>query len=184
MDRTVNFYNQQLDTGISADELEANLKFISWTRGLKQTFATGTKLTLETDKIRKSVYRPYFQNYLYFNKFLNEMQLKMPYLFPSNDSKNLVISVSGVGASKGFSTLIMDKVFCLDTIEKGQGFPLYIYEEIIEEKSVAAGDLFDNSIDLTVSETKYRRKDGISDEGLQHFQTAYPNEQISKEDIF
>ncbi len=44
--------------------------------------------------------------------------------------------------------------------------------------------MFDNSLDLTVSETKYERTDGISDEGLQHFQTAYPTETITKEDIF
>ena len=62
--------------------------------------------------------------------------------------------------------------------------PLYIYEEAIEEKSVSSGDLFDSPLDLTVTETKYERKDGISDEGLQHFQTAYPSEQITKEDIF
>ena len=37
---------------------------------------------------------------------------------------------------------------------------------------------------MTISETKYERKDGLSDEGLQHFQTAYPSEQITKEDIF
>lgn len=45
------------------------------------------------------------------------------------------------------------------------------------KKKCRAGNLFDNSLDLTISETKYQRKDGISDEGLQHFQTAYPSEQ-------
>ena len=66
----------------------------------------------------------------------------------------------------------------------GQGFPLYLYEEITQEKSVGSGDLFDESRDLTVTETKYERKDGISDEGLQHFQTAFPSEQITTENIF
>ena len=55
---------------------------------------------------------------------------------------------------------------------------------MINEKGVSSGDLFDTSLDLTMSETKYERKDGISDEGLLHFQTAYPSEQITKEDIF
>lgn len=31
---------------------------------------------------------------------------------------------------------------------------------------------------------KYRVKDGISDQGLEHFQNAYPGEQICKEDVF
>jgi len=47
------------------------------------------------------------------------------------------------------------------------------------------GDLFNTSSENQQSEQpKLVRKDGISNEGLQHFQTAYPNEQISKEDIF
>src|SRR5690606_38722049 len=57
-------------------------------------------------------------------------------------------------------------------------------EEVTQNNKVGSSDLFESSLDLTVSETKYQRKDGISDEGLQHFQTAYPNEQITKEDIF
>jgi predicted helicase len=72
----------------------------------------------------------------------------------------------------------------LQIVDNTQCFPLYIYEEISKDKSVGSGNLFDNSLDLTVAETKYERKDGISDEGLQHFQTAYPSEQITKEDIF
>ena len=72
----------------------------------------------------------------------------------------------------------------LQTDGGAQSFPLYLYEEITQEKRVGSGDLFDESLDLTVTETKYERKDGISDEGLQHFQAAYPNEQITKEDIF
>ncbi|WP_180126738.1 MULTISPECIES: type ISP restriction/modification enzyme [unclassified Acinetobacter] len=184
IEKTINYYNFQLESNLKVEELESNLSSISWTRGLKQTYAKGISLTFDSNKTRASVYRPFFQNYLYFDKHLNEMQLKMPYFFPTPNSSNLVISVSGVGASKGFSVLIMDKVFCLDTIEKGQGFPLYVYEESTQTKSVDSGDLFDESLDLTVTETKYERKDGISDEGLQHFQTAYPSEQITKEDIF
>lgn len=58
------------------------------------------------------------------------------------------------------------------------------FEEVTRDKQVGSGNLFDESLDLTIVETKYNRKDGISDEGFQYFQVAYPNEQITKEDIF
>ena len=65
-----------------------------------------------------------------------------------------------------------------------QCFPLYIYEEVKLEKEVGSSNLFDSSHDFTVGETKYKRTDGISNEGLKHFQAAYPSEQITKGDIF
>ncbi|WP_154650417.1 DEAD/DEAH box helicase [Acinetobacter tjernbergiae] len=47
-------------------------------------------------------------------------------------------------------------------------------------------DLFNTSSEQNSQseQPKLVRKDGISDAGLAHFQKAYPNEQISKEDIF
>lgn len=36
--------------------------------------------------------------------------------------------------------------------------PLYLYEEVNQEKNVGSGDLFDESLALTVTETKYERK--------------------------
>lgn len=49
------------------------------------------------------------------------------------------------------------------------------------------GDLFNTSTSSKNQQNeqpKLVRKDGISDEGLAHFHTAYPNQSISKEDIF
>ncbi|OBX29275.1 type ISP restriction/modification enzyme [Acinetobacter gandensis] len=82
------------------------------------------------------------------------------------------------------SILISNHLTEFKTLYNQQVYPLYLYEEATQDKNVGLGDLFDESLDLTVTQTKYERKDGISDEGLQHFQTAYPNEQIAKEDIF
>lgn len=59
---------------------------------------------------------------------------------------------------------------------KGQCFPLNIYEK----NKVQKGGLFANHEGVS----DYRVKDGITDEGLAHFKAAYPNEEISKEDIF
>ena len=114
------------------------------------------------------------------NAYLNQL----PKIFPAHGVENTLMCISGVGGGKGFSLLIVNTLPEVHTVSTGQCFPLYLYDEVTQEKSVSSGDLFDNSLDLTVSETKYQRKDGISDEGLQHFQTAYPSEKITKEDIF
>ena len=157
---------------------------ISWSFHLKKRLLSGKVSEFNSFKIIKMIYRPFTNQWLYYDKLFNEYTYQTSKLFGYENLSNRVISISGVGARSGFSALMLDKIMSGDMIEKGQAFPLYLYEEVTQEKSVGSGDLFDESLDLTVTETKYERKDGISDEGLQHFQVAYPNEKISKEDIF
>ena len=84
-----------------------------------------------------------------------------------------MICVTGIGA-RNFSVLIADTLPCLDNIEKGQCFPLYLYDN-----PEAATDLF-----AMPTKTGRQRRDALTDEGLAHFQVAYPSEKISKEDVF
>ncbi|MCH2013360.1 endonuclease [Acinetobacter pittii] len=103
-------------------------------------------------------------------------------LFPEKSLTNLVISISGIGGKKGFSSLISNVLLDLNSMDAGsQCFPLYLYEEISDSNK--ANDLFSQN-DTDKLNSKYSRKDGISDEGLKHFRDAYPTEIISKEDIF
>jgi predicted helicase len=70
----------------------------------------------------------------------------------------------------------------LHTLDTGQCFPLYLYDEQAQEQAEDAnGDLFG---DNQQQEPGLKRRDAITDEGLAHFQEAYPGEQISKEDLF
>jgi predicted helicase len=64
---------------------------------------------------------------------------------------------------------------CLDNIEKGQCFPLYLYGDDETERGLFATE-----------EAKADQicRDAITDAGLAHFQAAYPSEKISKEDLF
>lgn len=199
IERTIDYYESNfnvVDTvhveKLSAKEKEKyaaqiakiDLSQISWTRGLRNLLIKKQKLHFDSQSIRVATYRPFFKQWLYFDRNLIEMILKNPSFFPSSGMENLTIMIKGNWYKDGFFALMANVIPTSQPDGGAQCFPLYIYEEIIEEKSVSSGDLFDNSLDLTVSETKYERKDGISDEGLVHFQTAYPNEQISKEDIF
>jgi len=149
---------------------------ISWTVNLKSNLARGSKIKFEERDLFPSVYRPFTKQWLYFNRDLVERMLQMPRIFPNAEAENLVIQATGVGA-KTFSVLISNQIPCLDNIEKGQCFPFYLYEEA---PKLSETDLFN---DATV-ETGLVRRDAITDEGLAHFQEAYPNQTISKEDLF
>ncbi|WP_323059935.1 DEAD/DEAH box helicase [Klebsiella variicola] len=175
IETTIKYYNDQLSAGVGVDDIQINLNKISWTRGLKQNFIKGNKIDINNGEVRISTYRPFFKNHLYFSKELNEMQLRMPYFFPFEGVENIVICVSGVGAKKGFSTLVMNGLFCMDTVEKGQAFPLYIYEK--------KSDVISNNLGYSTG-TNYSRKDSISDEGIKIFQDFYKTEKINKKDVF
>ncbi|MEG2461430.1 MAG: type ISP restriction/modification enzyme [Acinetobacter sp.] len=190
---SINFYNEQR-IAFHSQEMISNvdefIKFdsqkISWGRALKNELKRNKPISFHESGIRLSTYRPFNKQWMYLDRQMNNMIYQVPKLFASRNVENLVIYISGMGSSgKLSSALIIDCIPDLNMQHSGgQGFPLYLYEEVTQDKKVGSGDLFDNSLDLTVTETKYERKDGISDEGLQHFQKAYPSEQIGKEDIF
>ncbi|MBF0282773.1 MAG: hypothetical protein HQM07_09440 [Zetaproteobacteria bacterium] len=142
------------------------------------TFAKLIQECFEEDTIRPSIYRPFTKMWHYGGKTFNHSFYSMPKIFPDASAKNLVICVSGVG-SRAFSTLISDALPCLDNIEKGQCFPLYLYEEAQEE----AGEQ-PSLFGAGNSGSTRNRRDAMTDEGLAHFQQAYPSEEISKEDVF
>ncbi|WP_168542608.1 DEAD/DEAH box helicase [Acinetobacter sp. A2] len=186
----IGFYNSEVERFISSGCPEAVEDFItidttkvSWNRNLVNDLKRKRVLSFDGKYNVVSLYRPYTKINCYFSKDLTAMMYQTGKVFPINKN-NYAISITGLGVTKSFSCLITNSLPDLQLHANGQCFPLYLYEEITQEKSVSSGDLFDESLDLTISETKYERKDGISDEGLQHFQTAYPSEQITKEDIF
>lgn len=175
----IGFYNQEIQRvgGKSDCEkiLDANPQKISWTRALKRDLSNAKQHKFEGDSVNLSIYRPFQKQWLYFNKNFNEAIGQNPKFFPNQSVENKVISVSGIGA-RNFTAFMMDTVPCLDAIEKGQCFPLKLYEKDDDmDEGLFAGQS---------SENGYHVKDGISDKGLAHFKSAYPGEKITKEDLF
>lgn len=156
--------------------LDTNPQRISWTHNLKQDLAKGRVLQYEELSPTKSLYRPFTKQWIYYSRTLNERVYQMPRIFPEMAENNLVICVSGVGERSGFSALITDLPTNFHTIDTGQCFPLYLYEEAIE---ASKGGLFAEK-----AEGGSRRRNAITDAGLAHFQAVYSGEQISKENLF
>lgn len=148
---------------------------MSWTREVKQDLARQNHRPFRQEGIVRSLYRPFFKSWMYFDRNFNNCVYQMPRIFPDAAAQNLVICVAGVGA-RSFSVLMSDTLPCLDNIEKGQCFPLYLYDEAAQ---VAKDNLFAAPV-----ETGLSRRDAMTDAGIAHFHAAYPGEQISKEDLF
>ncbi|MFM0477380.1 type ISP restriction/modification enzyme [Paraburkholderia strydomiana] len=198
MTRMINFYNSEearlsqafptldkkgreakIEEGfINTDPLQ-----ISWTRSLKQELSKGRQFAFEDICLTRSLYRPFTKQWLYFNRRFNEMVYQMPRIFPDAACKNIVIGFSAPSNRSALSVLISDSVASLHAVDMvgSQYFPLYLYDEPEVE---GAGEMSQAALFAVPGRSERKRRDAITDEGLAHFQSAYPGEQISKEDIF
>lgn len=112
----------------------------------------------------------------------------MPRFFPDPKAKNVVIGVSASASRSGYSVFISDHVTSLHAVDMvgSQYFPLYLYDDPEPEAKEAIPEqstLFDEAGPSALTSAN-RRRDAITAEGLAHFQSAYPSETISREDIF
>ena len=164
-----------------SDVINTDPKRISWTRSLKADAKRGKKLAFDAASLTCSMYRPFSKQWLYFNRRLNEMVYLMPSLFPTPRHDNIVISATGIGASKSFSALATNTIPNLHLHDTGQCFPLYWYEKP-EEKRKPIGDMFATAD--TPDADGYVRHDAITDWALSTFREHYADPAIVKEDIF
>ena len=148
MKEMIGFYNSQVSDyqkakrkipSLTVDNFISNdSQKISWSSTLKSHFNRGIKGTFEASNIRTSLYRPFNKQYLYGDNIFIHRPAIIRRFFPTPKSKNLSISVSGVGAGKDFSALMTKTLPDLELISKGQCFPLYISERRTANYSKAA----------------------------------------------
>ena len=127
------------------------------------------------------MYRPFTKQHVYFHRKLIERPGKNTLMLPCAKLANTVISLTGVGASKGFSALMVDTYPDYHMHDTGQCFPLYWYEkedpsdkpqmELYNEQGAPDAD-------------GYIRHEAITDWALTSFQDHYSDSAITKEDIF
>lgn len=184
--KTVDFFNSQrkeikdlLDKNPSVkvdDFIDSDASKISWTVNLKKKVTAKEDISFCKSDITEGIYRPYQKQMLYYNRDLVERPGQWAKLYPTKQTENLSICLSGVGASKGFSSLMIDRIPSLDTVEKCQCFPLYWYEENKNKQMT----LFDDE-----SNADYIRHDGISDWILKEVRKRFDDtKSLTKEHIF
>ena len=183
MQATIAFYNLEVERyshlSTKPNDVRAFIntdpKFISWDEAERVGVERGRKVDFEPSSIVPSLYRAFTKQWAYFNRNFNNRVYQLPRLFPTPREANFAIQVSGIGARAGFSALMTELLPSVDTIEKGQCFPLYLYGEEQPEEGLFATEGAQGGL---------TRRDAITDAGLAHFQAAYAGEQISKEDLF
>ena len=171
MTRMIEFYNaetsrweRRTDRQISVNDfVSQERRKIKWTPRLKAAVEKGTQVEFSPEKIRLSLYRPFTKSHLYFDRLMNSRVYVFPSIFPTpeTEQENRVICVSGTASNKPFQTLIVDKIPCIDLLEKTQCFPFYLYDE-----------------DGT------NRRENITDWALSQFRAHYTDDTITKWDIF
>ncbi|WP_201544181.1 type ISP restriction/modification enzyme [Psychrobacter sp. H7-1] len=200
----IDFYNHQvnilskLPEDDRKDALDLSLNKFKWTSDLLTKVVRGSELEFQHSSIVKTERRPFSKEYLYCNKDLNWTLHLIKQIYPTSSAKNEMIYLVGTGTTKPFSTLMIDKTPDFQLLSNGQGFPLYLYEEIENNAEKNNPQLSLTSSTETSDENVikddngkpiYRRKDAITDEGLAHFTDYYGSQMkadisITKEDLF
>ena len=172
MSRMIGTYNEQVfkwerrvDQRSNVDDFViSDDTRISWSGDLKQALKRGKTGQFEATRVRQSLYRPYTQSNLYFDRMMNNSVYLFHRIFPTRETEmaNRVICVAGIGGRKGFGCLATNMIPALDlAFEKAQCFPFYTYDE-------------DSS----------NRRENITDWALDCFRSHYRDDTISKWDIF
>lgn len=155
--------------GKDKDDLNLDPKKISWSSSLIAD--AKNRKPLSDYSFRNAFYRPYFKQLAYFGESFVHRMGQMKEFFPTPESENLVICVSGVGVTKDFSCIVTNLIPDLELIGKSQCFPLYYYEK-------------PDASDMFASKDKFVRKDAISDYILKQARAQYRDEKIEREDLF
>ena len=175
MTRMIEKYNEQVTQLAAARKKNPNIKTndvldmdptsISWGGSLKNYAERGLKGYFDEERIVPSLYRPFTMKHLYFDPQFIERSYRLTSYFPTPQSKNQLICVSGKGASDDFGCMMTDTVPSNHTLDTGQAFPRWVYQ-----KNETTGE--------------FERDDNITDHVLDLFKEHYENDRITKDDIF
>ena len=168
----ISVYNSELERKVPIDKVTRDTKKIKWSSSLEARYKRGDKLAFEDGAVRKSLYRPFVSSNLYMEEKLVDRMGQMKRIFPESNSENLVICVSGPGNRSGFSVLMSKVPTSMDCLEKGQCFPLYLYDSVTDES-----DLLSGSIDG-------QKQSAISRTSQAEFHSKLKNTKINSEQIF
>jgi predicted helicase len=145
------------------DFLQVDESRLKWIRNTKRHLMRGNQVTFNDEKIRISLYRPFYKQYYYFERIFNEDIYQIPKIFPTAETENENRLICCTNHSQ--IPFVVQITNCIPEVavggRTGQCFPLYTYAE-----------------DGT------NRTDNLTDWTLNHFQQHYQDTTISKWAIF
>ncbi len=171
MNRLIGTYNAEVDRWKRRENRDANVDDfvayddtkISWSRDLKAKLKREQTAKYANHKVRTSLYRPFTQSNLYFDRMMSDVVSVFPSIFPTpeTETENWVICLTSVGNKKPFHCLMVQQIADLHLTGDSQCFPFYAYDE-----------------------DGRNRRENITDWALAQFRAHYQDEAITKWDIF
>jgi predicted helicase len=149
---------------------------ISWNSSLKRHLARGIELQWNADSVRISQYRPYANQWAYFDRFITDRMSGLGTIFPTANHANIGIVITAPG-SPAFSPFVVGVLPDLHVIDTIQFFPRWEYQKVEDEGTLD----FRGGADT--DEWGYRRVDNITDQILALYRGAV-GDQIEKDSIF
>jgi predicted helicase len=160
-----------------ADFVNKDKKNYAWSSSLLPQVGRGKTIKFDKSLVQNVLYKPFNLQSMYYDEVLIHRTSKTALMFPKKGVTNKVISITGLGIVKDFSTIVSGFIPASKLTENGQCFPLYFYEEINSEEPplIKSKD---------VQAEGYIRRDAITDFAKIKFQETYNDTSINKEDIF
>ena len=141
MESMVGFYSSLVERykrGESIEELTvASPKSIKWDGSLLQRFKQGRSEGFNEESIRRSLYRPFQKQYVYFEPLFLNGVYRIPSFFPDFANANVTVHLPGPGGAKPFSAIVADSNPDLHLVEGGQTFPKYSFDTIASDSDIA-----------------------------------------------
>jgi len=176
--KMIEFFNTQ----IGKPEPDYDPAKISWTRSLLGYHKNKQAIAYDCKKAMAGLYRPYCKQQLYYGERVINVRGQFDMFYPTPDTQNLLIIVSGIGVTKDWSVIIANTIADIQLLANGQCFPLYYYEEKAQTGKTT-GPIGQMRLDGTSIEAELIRKSGISDFILYEARARY-GAAVKREDIF
>lgn len=161
VNKMTEFYNNQVLSYKDKKTIDLDKTKMSWDERQKRGVKNGETIDKYNSKYDfVGLYRPFFKQHVYYNRFWNARVYQMPTMISCKQDQNILLVVSGIGG-KDFSCCATDTVADYQLMFNGQCFSRYLY---IDGEKI----------------------DSISDEAFEHFKSAYGSESLkmTKDDIF
>lgn len=124
---------------LNDQEITTDKTKIAWTDGLKNKLIKNENLPASgMERVRLALYRPFNQQWLYWDKDLIQRQSQFSKIFPDKSARNVVIN-TGVGNGKDFSALVSDFISDHSLISPNQAYPLYYYDDLGNRYNAISG---------------------------------------------
>lgn len=164
---------------------------IKWSRSLRQSAFKGEQFEFGSEKIMRSLYRPFCTQAVYYDSLLNHERSQLPSMFPTPKHGNIGFVMTGSASHYDFGLIATSLLPNLHTLDTGQFFPRFTWAKADD----ADGGLFaEGSVVKQSGEASaygeigevvdgYMRMDNITDEIKALYREALGAD-ISGDDIF